>query len=120
MNKNNKSKTIFVQIASYRDPQLLPTLDDMFSNADNPDDIYVGIAWQHSEEDEWDNLDKYKIGSNIPLSDDLDSWINFIEGFQRVKTKSDMEQFKNYLCNKFDKQDIVSQNLNIFQNVIKE
>ena len=68
----------------------------------------------------FNNLDKYKIGSNIPLNDGLDSWVNFIEGFQRVKTNSDMEQFKNYLCNKFDTQDIVSQNLNIFRNVAKE
>ena len=67
----------------------------------------------------FNNLDKYKIGSNIPLNDALDSWVNFIEGFQRV-TNSDMEQFKNYLCNKFDTQDIVTQNLNIFKNVIKE
>ena len=52
--REKKTKTIFVQIASYRDPQLLLTLDDMFSNADNPDSIYVGIAWQHSEQDEWD------------------------------------------------------------------
>ena len=31
-----------------------------------------------------------------------------------------MEQFKNYLCNKFETQDIVAQNLNIFRNVTKE
>jgi hypothetical protein len=51
--------TIFVQIASYRDPQLVPTLDDLFGKADFPDNLRVTIAWQTSEEDVWDNLDKY-------------------------------------------------------------
>ena len=67
--REKKTKTIFVQIASYRDPQLLLTLDDMFSNADNPDSIYVGIAWQHSEQDEWDNLDKYKDDKRVRIID---------------------------------------------------
>ena len=58
--KDEKTKTIFVQIAAYRDPQLLPTLKDMFANADNPENIRVGIAWQHKPEDEWDNLNEYK------------------------------------------------------------
>ena len=31
-----KNKTIFVQIASYRDPELLPTLKDMLHNAKYP------------------------------------------------------------------------------------
>ena len=38
--------TIFVSIASYRDPELLPTLRDMFANAKYPNDIRVGIGWQ--------------------------------------------------------------------------
>lgn len=43
---------IYVQIASYRDPQLAPTLQDLLANADNPDDLVIGIAWQHGEEEE--------------------------------------------------------------------
>ena len=54
-----KPETIFVQIASYRDPQLIPTIEDMLSNAKNPNNLRIAIAWQHSPEDEWDNLDKY-------------------------------------------------------------
>lgn len=68
----------------------------------------------------FNNLDKYKIGSNIPLNDGLESWANFIEDFQRVKTYSDIKQFKNYLYKKFNIEDIVSQNLNIFKNAIQE
>ena len=55
-----KKNKIFIQIASYRDPELLPTLVDMLNKADKPDNLSVGICWQHSEEDAWDNLDKFK------------------------------------------------------------
>ena len=53
-------ETIFIQIASYRDPELLKTLDDCISNAEFPENLRFGICWQHSEEDEWDNIDRYK------------------------------------------------------------
>lgn len=42
---------IFVSIASYRDPELLPTLRDLFKNAKNPGDINVGICWQRSSDE---------------------------------------------------------------------
>lgn len=51
---------IFVSIASYRDPELLPTLKNMLENCKNSQDIIVAIAWQHSVEDEWDQLEEYK------------------------------------------------------------
>jgi glycosyltransferase involved in cell wall biosynthesis len=51
---------IFVQIASYRDPELLKTLKDMIDNASCPDNLRIGIAWQHSDADSWDKLDEYK------------------------------------------------------------
>jgi hypothetical protein len=47
-----KGKTIFIQIASYRDPELRPTLKDLFDKADEPDTLHVCICWQHKEEDE--------------------------------------------------------------------
>lgn len=51
--------TIFVQIASYRDPQLKATLQDMIDKAENPANLRIGICWQHSKDDEWDNLDNF-------------------------------------------------------------
>ncbi len=42
---------IFTQIASYRDPQLIPTLDALLDNADKPENIHVGICWQHGPEE---------------------------------------------------------------------
>jgi hypothetical protein len=53
---NNK---IFIQIASYRDPQLIPTIKDCIKNAKKPENLVFSIAWQRSKEDEWDNLDEF-------------------------------------------------------------
>ncbi len=64
-----KKNKIFIQIASYRDPELLPTLVDMLNKADKPDNLSVGICWQHSEEDAWDNLDKFKDDKRFKIID---------------------------------------------------
>jgi hypothetical protein len=60
---------IFIQIASYRDPQLLPTLKDCIANAENPDNLVFSITWQHSSEDKWDNLDEFKDDSRFRIID---------------------------------------------------
>lgn len=41
--------TIFISIASYRDPELLPTIEDCLRRARYPDDLRFGICWQHGE-----------------------------------------------------------------------
>lgn len=56
--KKNRNK-IFVQLASYRDPELLPTIKDILDKAKKPENLTFGICWQHSEEDEWDDLTEY-------------------------------------------------------------
>ena len=43
----NKKPKIFVEFASYRDPQLPITIDDMFEKADNTDLFSFGICWQY-------------------------------------------------------------------------
>jgi hypothetical protein len=67
--KKTSNETIFVQIASYRDPELLPTLKDMLANAKWPENLRICIAWQHAEEDTWDNLDDYKDDSRFKIMD---------------------------------------------------
>ena len=44
-------QTIFVQIAAYRDPQLVPTLDSLFDQARHPDRLKVRVCWQHSPDE---------------------------------------------------------------------
>lgn len=58
--------TIFIQIASYRDPQLTPTIDDCISRAKFPENLRFGIAWQH---DGNENLDKYNKDSRFKIID---------------------------------------------------
>lgn len=50
--------TIFIQIAAYRDPELLPTLRDCIAKAKFPENLVFSICWQH--QDDWDNLDEFK------------------------------------------------------------
>ena len=74
MIKSNKKikksiDTIFIQIASYRDPQLLPTLKDCIEKAKNPQNLRFGIAWQHSDADSWDKLDEYKKDKRFKILD---------------------------------------------------
>lgn len=60
----NKKPTIFVQVASYRDPQLPITIDQMLERADNPEMFSFGICWQYdSTEDitKYDNNPKFRI-----------------------------------------------------------
>jgi hypothetical protein len=63
---NNK---IFIQIASYRDPQLVPTIKDCIKNAKYPENLVFSIAWQHSVNDVWDNLDEFKDDSRFKIID---------------------------------------------------
>lgn len=46
------SKTIFVSISSFRDPELIVTLNDLWDKAYNRDRIYVGILQQNDYQDE--------------------------------------------------------------------
>ena len=62
-------KKIFVQIAAYRDPELNSTLRDMFDKADEPDNLHVCVAWQHSIKDTWDNVDEFNGNDQIHFID---------------------------------------------------
>lgn len=61
--------TIFIQIASYRDVELKPTLKDLIEKADYPDNLKVCIAWQHSDDDSWDDLKEYENNNNFNIID---------------------------------------------------
>ncbi|MFC5472445.1 GlcNAc-transferase family protein [Paraherbaspirillum soli] len=41
--------SIFIQIASYRDHQLLPTLSDLIEQAAHPELLRIVVCWQHAE-----------------------------------------------------------------------
>ena len=64
-----KTGKIFIQIASYRDNQLLSTVKDCIHKAQFPDNLVFCIAWQHSEVDKWDNLDAYANDKRFKIID---------------------------------------------------
>jgi glycosyltransferase involved in cell wall biosynthesis len=55
-----KKNTIFIQIASYRDPQLVLTIKDALNNASHPENLVFGIARQYHPDDKFDDLSEYK------------------------------------------------------------
>jgi glycosyltransferase involved in cell wall biosynthesis len=64
--------TIFIQIASFRDPQLKPTLDDMLANAKYPKNLRIGICNQYNSEDDF-NIDDYRKDKRFRIIDVLDT-----------------------------------------------
>jgi hypothetical protein len=60
---------IFVQIASYRDPQLIPTIKNMLENAKKPKNLVVGVARQFHPEDGFDDLSEYKKDKRFKILD---------------------------------------------------
>ena len=51
---------IFIQVASYRDPQLVPTIESALENAKHPENLVFGIARQYHPDDKFDDLSKYE------------------------------------------------------------
>lgn len=57
-------ETIFISIASYRDPELLPTLRSCLENAKNPKRLRFGLCWQH---DETESLEEFADDSRFKV-----------------------------------------------------
>ncbi len=51
---------IFIQIASYRDPELVKTVKDCIANAKKPENLVFSIARQFHPDDKFDDLSEYK------------------------------------------------------------
>jgi hypothetical protein len=67
--KEKKADSIFIQIAAYRDPQLIPTIKDLLDNADYPDNLVISVAWQHNPDDKWDDLSIFKNDQRFKIID---------------------------------------------------
>ncbi|CAM3400207.1 Glycosyltransferase (GlcNAc) [Bordetella sputigena] len=46
-----RAKGIFVQVASYRDPQLVPTLVDLIEQSSRPGALRIVVCWQHGDDE---------------------------------------------------------------------
>jgi len=51
-----KQDTIFVQMASYRDPQLIPTLVNMVRQSAHPSALRAVVCWQHASSETIDDF----------------------------------------------------------------
>ena len=89
MNKKSKG-TIFLQIASYRDPELVPTIKDCIAKAKYPKNLVFSIAWQHSPEDAWDNLDEFKKDKRFRIKD-----INYLDSEGVCWARNQLQQNYN-------------------------
>lgn len=61
-------ETIFVSIASFRDPECQWTVKDLFEKANDPSRVYVGICWQYDKENSEDSncfLEKYPFPKQV-------------------------------------------------------
>jgi glycosyltransferase involved in cell wall biosynthesis len=58
---------IFVQIASYRDPELIPTIKSCLENAKYPENLRFGIARQFHPDDKFDNLSEYDTDNRFKI-----------------------------------------------------
>jgi hypothetical protein len=52
--------SIFIQIASYRDPELIKTIKSAIENAKNPENLVFAIARQFHPDDKFDDLSEYQ------------------------------------------------------------
>ena len=53
--------SIFISIAAYRDPELMPTIRDCILRARYPNDLRFGICWQHSDDETTPSLEDHRL-----------------------------------------------------------
>ena len=58
---------IFIQIASYRDPELLPTIKSCLENAKYPENLVFGICRQFHPDDKFDDLTEYETDNRFKI-----------------------------------------------------
>lgn len=70
--KASNTETIFIQMASYRDPELGPTLDNLIENTKNPDRLHICICFQYHPDDKFNkDIDKYRDDKRFTIIDVL-------------------------------------------------
>lgn len=77
--------SIYVSIASLFDPELEYTLNDIFSNADNPDDIYIGLAITSVDDDVIDFMKDFYSYIEDKFKDNKKLQMKLIHGIENHK-----------------------------------
>lgn len=63
----NKKSTILIHLPAYRDPELIPTIEDALDKAKYPKRLRFGICRQYHPEDGFDDLTKYKSDNRFKI-----------------------------------------------------
>ena len=64
-------ETILVHLPAYREPELVPTIEDALKQAKHPERIHFGICRQYDPKDKFDNLDKFRDDPRFKIHDML-------------------------------------------------
>lgn len=62
-------RTILVHLPAYREPELIPTIEDCLKNAKHPERVHFGICRQFHPDDGFDNVDKYRNDPRFKIKD---------------------------------------------------
>ena len=60
---------ILIHLPAYREPELIPTIENALKEAKYPERLVFGICRQYCEDDGFDNLDKYRDDSRFKIYD---------------------------------------------------
>lgn len=60
---------ILVHLPAYREPELVPTIEDCLKQAKNPKRVVFGICRQYNPDDKFDDLDKYRKDKRFKIID---------------------------------------------------
>ena len=89
-----KKHKIFISIASYRDSELIPTIENCIQNAKLPDNLVFGISRQYHPEDKFDDLSKYKKDKRFKIIETLyDKSLGVCHARHNIQTLYDEEEF---------------------------
>ena len=62
-------RTILVHLPAYREPELIPTIDDALAQAKHPERVHFGICRQYNPDDEFDNVDQFRADPRFKIYD---------------------------------------------------
>ena len=69
--KNKKLRSILLHLPAYREPELVPTIQDALDQATHPERLVFGVCRQYHPEDGFDDLTEISKVANIKVSEML-------------------------------------------------
>eukprot|EP00980_Cylindrotheca_fusiformis_P016689 scaffold5024_cov136-Cylindrotheca_fusiformis.AAC.18 len=96
----NNLETIYISVASYRDPECLPTVEDMFLRADNPERLRVAIIDQRMDNDSVAPCSRPRIPCDEDPEQPMCKYAHLIDSFEISAPLSIGPVFARHLANR--------------------